>query len=191
MSERNERSERVNDTARSAHDQLVIRNGVVFDSIDGTFRPGDVIVSDGRVTAIGAGAPAQPGAVTIDVAGAIVAPGLVDMHTHIFRGQDLGIDAAAIGPPTGTTTFVDTGSAGAHLWGAFHTAIADVPQRVLAFINIATVGTTSILLQGELATGRYVDTAACVAAARERPAVGVKVRASCDVASSFKAASED
>ncbi len=164
--------------------ELAIRNGTIFDARDGTFSRGDVFVSDGRIIGIETG-PSEADAVeTIDAGGAVVAPGLVDMHTHIFCGQDLGVDAAEIGPRAGTTTFVDTGSAGAHLWGAFHAVVARLPQRVLAFINISTVGTTSIRLQGELFTGRYIDHDACVAAARsDHRAVGVKVRASRDVAS--------
>lgn len=163
---------------------LAIRGGLIFDALGESLAPGDVLVKDGVVIALGPDVPDVTARDTIDATGAIVSPGLVDMHVHIFRGQDLGIDAGQIGPRAGTTTFVDTGSAGAHLWEAFHHVTAQLPQRVRAFINIATIGTTSIVLQGELATGRYIDVDACVAAARSQfPAVGVKVRASKDVAS--------
>lgn len=60
---------------------LLIRGGLV---IDGTGVPGrhsDVAISNGRVTSIGnhAGAAARR---TIDADGLVVAPGIVDVHTH-------------------------------------------------------------------------------------------------------------
>ena len=48
------------------------------------------------------------------VAGRIVTPGLIDMHTHVYWGAtSLGVDAETIAKRSGTTTFVDAGSAGA------------------------------------------------------------------------------
>jgi N-acyl-D-amino-acid deacylase len=60
---------------------LLIRGGLV---VDGTGLPGryaDVAVTDGRITAIGRfpGAAAKQ---TIDAEGLVVAPGIVDAHTH-------------------------------------------------------------------------------------------------------------
>ena len=60
---------------------LLIRGGLVVDGTGLPGRPADVAVTDGRVTAIGrfAGAAAQQ---TIDADGLVVAPGIVDAHTH-------------------------------------------------------------------------------------------------------------
>jgi N-acyl-D-amino-acid deacylase len=58
---------------------VVVRGGTV---IDGTGSPGqvaDVAISDGRITAIGAG---LHGARVLDASGQIVAPGFIDIHTH-------------------------------------------------------------------------------------------------------------
>src|SRR3954454_11313964 len=63
---------------------LVIRNGTV---VDGTGAPrvaGDVAITDGIITAVGA--VDERGAREIDAEGAIVTPGFVDIHTH-FDGQ--------------------------------------------------------------------------------------------------------
>ena len=59
---------------------LVLRNGQVVDGTGAPRRGGDVGVRDGRVVAIGD--VEEPATRTIDVDGAIVAPGFVDVHTH-------------------------------------------------------------------------------------------------------------
>ncbi|GAA2360186.1 amidohydrolase/deacetylase family metallohydrolase [Dactylosporangium salmoneum] len=159
---------------------FVLRGGLVCDPETGTLAPGDVVVRDGRIAGT-----AGPGDRVVDVSGLVVTPGLVDLHTHVFVGQDLGVDPDVLGPPSGVTTMVDTGSAGAHLFGAFvRGTVEQARTRIGAFINISTVGTTSILLSGELKTLPYVDPAACRAAIAEHREriIGVKVRASADVA---------
>jgi len=46
-------------------------------------------------------------------AGQIVMPGLIDLHTHVYwGGTSLSVDAEFVGRRSGTTTFVDAGTAG-------------------------------------------------------------------------------
>jgi dihydroorotase len=122
--------------------------------------------------------------IDVDVSGKLVVPGLIDMHAHVFAGQDLGVDPDVVGPATGTTTFIDTGTAGAHTFGAFRRGTIDraIP-RIRAFLNISTIGITSMRLAGEAETLAYCDVDACVGAAREHAdlVLGVKVRASANV----------
>jgi dihydroorotase len=128
----------------------------------------------------------RPGDATreIDVTGKLVVPGLIDMHAHVFAGQDLGVDPDVVGPASGTTTFIDTGTAGAHTFGAFRRGTIDraIP-RIRAFLNISTIGITSMRLAGEAENLAYCDVDACVDAAREHAdlVLGVKVRASANV----------
>ena len=60
---------------------LLIRGGLVVDGTGLPGRPADVGITDGTITAIGRlpGAAAQQ---TIDADGLVVAPGIVDAHTH-------------------------------------------------------------------------------------------------------------
>ena len=63
---------------------LLIRGGRVIDPAQGIDRVDDVLVRDGLVVGIGpeGGEGGRPD-VTIEAAGMIVAPGLVDMHVHL------------------------------------------------------------------------------------------------------------
>jgi len=61
---------------------LVIKNGTV---IDGTQVPrffGDLAIRDGVIVEIGANIPTEAAAQVIDATGLIVAPGVIDPHTH-------------------------------------------------------------------------------------------------------------
>lgn len=49
-------------------------------------RGGTVVMTDGRITAVGAGLPAPAGATVIDAAGRWVTPGIIDSHSHLGNG---------------------------------------------------------------------------------------------------------
>ena len=162
---------------------LLLRGGSVFDPFTGSVQVADVRLSGARVDAIGPRIEPDGGTV-IDVSGLLLTPGWVDLHTHVFVGQDLAVDPAVLGPQSGVTTMIDTGSAGAHLFGAFAAGTLTRPgPRIRNFLNVSSIGTTSILLAGELATLEYVDEVAAVACARAHPdqIIGIKVRASGNV----------
>jgi dihydroorotase len=64
---------------------LLIRGGRVIDPSQGVDRIDDVLVRDGHVVAVGRTGAQPVGRVdeTIDAAGLVVTPGLVDMHVHL------------------------------------------------------------------------------------------------------------
>ena len=59
---------------------LVIRNAMIHDGAGGPGRPGDLAVGNGRIVEIGGGLGA--GREQIDADGLVLAPGLIDVHTH-------------------------------------------------------------------------------------------------------------
>jgi imidazolonepropionase-like amidohydrolase len=62
---------------------LVVSNARVVDGTGRTIERGHVIVRDGRIASVAAGAPARvPGARVIDARGRTVMPGFIDAHRH-------------------------------------------------------------------------------------------------------------
>ena len=93
----------------------MLRGGEVVDA--GGRRRADVVIVDGVVTAVGAGAAneAPCGATVLDAAGCVVAPGLVDLHAHLRQpGREeaetveSGARAAALGGYTALVAMPDT-----------------------------------------------------------------------------------
>ncbi len=99
---------------------LVIKGGTVIDATGE--RRADVVVVDGRVAAIGADLAADR---TLDAGGCIVAPGLVDLHSHL---REPGKEEAET---------VETGARGAALGG--YTAIVAMPNTTPAIDSAAVV----------------------------------------------------
>lgn len=68
--------------------RTVLRGGTLVDPESGTVTVGDLVMEDGRITAVGdaqAGgdAPVAGGTTTvIDVTGRLVVPGFIDLHSH-------------------------------------------------------------------------------------------------------------
>src|SRR3954447_16531173 len=67
--------------------ELILRGGTIVDGTGAAPFPGDVAVSEGRITAVEQpGTLPTSGARVIDADGLLVTPGFVDIHTH-FDGQ--------------------------------------------------------------------------------------------------------
>jgi dihydroorotase len=164
---------------------LRLVGGEVFDAEGASLSSADVTVQDGTVVEHGTASFGKTS--NFDVTGCIVAPGLVDLHTHVFRGQRHSVDARSVGPAAGTTTMVDAGSAGAQFISAFRITTYDDDEspQVRAFLNISAIGTAAEF-RGELRGLAFCDEEAALEAVEENRdfLVGIKVRASADVGGS-------
>lgn len=84
------------------HD-LVIKNARVADGLGNPLQSADVAVGDGRIVAVGTVASAARE--TVDADGLVLAPGVVDVHTH-FDAQLTWDPTATPSPTLGVTTVV-------------------------------------------------------------------------------------
>ena len=128
---------------------LLLEGGWVIDATGE--RMADVLVSGGRIVSVGSDLDVPVGATVLDAAGCIVAPGLVDLHTHLRQpGQEeaetveTGARAAALGGYTAvvampnTEPALDNAAAVREVLGLGATAICDV--RVAGAITSGRLG---------------------------------------------------
>lgn len=161
---------------------LVLAGGRVLDERNGIDGILDVAIRDGCIAAVGENLAAAARRVE-DVSGAIVAPGLIDIHTHVYhKATSLGVDPGFIARRSAVTTLVDAGSAGAGNYDGFRDYVmAHSPYRIFAFLNISFPGIFGFdkgLFIGEATLREMLPVDRCVAkveANRDR-IVGVKVR---------------
>ncbi|HWK44748.1 MAG TPA: amidohydrolase/deacetylase family metallohydrolase [Stellaceae bacterium] len=162
---------------------LVLRNGRVLDPGRNFDQRADILFQDGRVAAIGPGLSVPAGTVAQDVGGRTIVPGLIDLHAHVYwGGTSLGIDAVPIARRSGTTTFIDAGSAGPGIFHGFRRFIIEPsPVRILAYLNLSFPGiyafSKSVMI-GECADIELLDLRECRRVADENRdlIVGIKVR---------------
>ena len=157
----------------------LLRGGEVIDPASGRRGRFDVAFAGDRVAAIEERIADAEAERAVDVAGCVVVPGLVDLHSHVFDGVGEGVDADQYCLARGTTTAVDGGSAGANSLKAFRRIAADRRCRVLVWLNLSTIGQIDTRV-GELMALQWADVDAAVATARAHPdlIVGFKARLS-------------
>jgi dihydroorotase len=135
---------------------LVIKGGRIIDSTGE--RSGDVVVRDGVVVAVG---PDLSADVVVDAGGCVIAPGLVDLHTHLRQpGKEeaetieTGSRAAALGGYTcvlampNTTPAIDSAGVVREVQALGRTALCEV--QVTGAITVGRAG-SSLAPMGEMA----------------------------------------
>jgi len=130
--------------------QIVIKGGLVIDPKNGINEVMDIAIQDGKIASVAKNIDAANAKQVINAKGLIVAPGLIDIHGHVFAGTQLdrGLSDgnSALMPDgytfrVGVTTIVDCGGAGWKNFAVFKKNVIDVSQtRVLSFLNIVGEG---------------------------------------------------
>lgn len=152
----------------------------------GELQPVELAVRDGRIAHVGGAGSlaAAPAAQRHDAGGDLLAPGLVDLHAHVYHASTgLGLEADRAGVEQGVTTLVDAGSCGSDHWDHFAGHVVDAARtRVLSWLNISRHG----LVNGvrELAGGAAdidVDATAGLLLRHRDRIRGLKVRMSSSV----------
>ncbi|HAA75360.1 TPA: amidohydrolase/deacetylase family metallohydrolase [Candidatus Latescibacteria bacterium] len=156
---------------------LIVKGGRVIDPRNGLDGALDVAFKGGRVAKVGDLSDASASE-SVDATGKLVTPGLIDLHTHLFKDFSIfGIDVDDLSPRTGVTPSVDTGTAGWINYGGFRKVIMEPAEtRVLAYVNLSGVGLP--YRRGEMVYEGYVQAGECAHAIQQFPegTIGVKVR---------------
>jgi dihydroorotase len=162
---------------------LILKGGRIIDPSQRLDAVADIGFAAGKVAKIGTGLPAGPQTDLRDVSGHIVAPGLIDLHTHVYwGGTSLGIDADRYGRSSGVTTCVDAGSAGPGNFVGFRKHVIEPSAvRILAFLHVSFAGIYAFsqsVMVGESEELRLMapSEAVAVAQANRDVIVGIKVR---------------
>lgn len=166
----------------------LIRGGTVVDVEAGRLERADVLIQDGVTARIGT--VEDRSAEILDAAGSYLAPGFIDLHTHVFS-PDLSrpsrLEADRIGIQQGVACVVDAGSAGAPTIDLFPKHVHESQTTpCFALINIGSPGLPG--LRGGHASRPELVSLAETVHAFERHGdwlLGVKVLASASHAGSF------
>ena len=125
----------------TTYDTLIV-GGEVVDPGAGLQGALDVAIRDGRIVDVAPNLDRTVAREVIDASGAIVTPGLVDLHTHVYWGATYwGIEADPVAARTGVTTWLDVGSSGSYSWPGFRRFIAEPSRtRIFALLNLSSIG---------------------------------------------------
>ncbi len=144
---------------------VMVRGGTVVDETGE--RRADVVVTDGVVTAVGPDLAVPTGVTVLDAAGCVVAPGLVDLHTHLR--QPGGEEAET----------VETASRAAARGG--YTAVVGMPNTdppidnaavALEVLGLGQPALCRVAVAGAITVGRAGE---CLAPMAEMAALGVRI----------------
>src|SRR5216684_785046 len=128
---------------------LLLKDGHVIDPKNHINAIRDVAIRAGKIAAVASGIPAAQARKVVSVRGLYVTPGLVDIHTHVFTGDNgwtpsggnFSIFPDTFSFRTGVTTVVDAGTSGRRNFPQFKRVVIDHARtRVLAFLNILGAG---------------------------------------------------
>lgn len=132
---------------------LLLKGGHMVDPKNDINGPMDIAIEDELIARVAPDIPASEAIKVIDASGLYVAPGLIDVHAHVFFGSKPGSGFAggtsSVSPDafsfrSGVTTVVDAGNTGWRNFPEFKRQVIDQSDtRVLAFINIFGHGLTS------------------------------------------------
>ncbi len=137
--------------------KYILKNGWVIDPKNSINDVRDVAIGyDGKIAAVATKLDSAEAETVIDVTNLMVTPGLIDAHTHVYYttnmpnawAGDFSIQPDMHSFKSGVTTMVDTGTAGCRNFEHFKASvISRVKTRVLALMNIADYGMSSLMVE--------------------------------------------
>ncbi len=163
------------------HYALILRNTQLLDVENGSTVSADVAIQDGRIAAIAPTLSFMTADHEIALEGAIVTPGLIDLHCHGYWGATYwGTPLDPVTERSGVTTAIDAGSAGAYNFRGFREWIWGHNRvETLAFLNISSIGL--IHKTYELANPAYTDVDLAIRTVERNRDIIVGIKARIDV----------
>ena len=160
---------------------MLLKGGHVIDPANKIDASMDVAICAGKIARVAPEIAAAEAAQVVDVAGLVVTPGIIDIHTHVYTFRPLAfpntvesVDADAHLFAAGVTTTVDAGTTGWKHFLDFKEGIIDRAKvRILAYVNIARGGMVAIASEQDPAE-MQPGLAAAVAQAYPDLVVGIK-----------------
>ena len=158
---------------------LLLKGGKFIDPASGRSGPLDVAFKGDKVAAIESSIDPGLAKRVESVAGAMVVPGVIDMHAHAADGIGPSCNPDVIGVNRGVTTILDCGSCGAGSFRVLKYVAAANKTRVLALLNLSSMGLIDSRA-GEFILRNLVDVEEVVEVAKKNPdlIVGFKGRLS-------------
>jgi dihydroorotase len=160
---------------------LALTGATVLDPAQGINGRRDIAFKDGLVAEISGRIDPETAALSVDVSGKLITPGMIDLHGHFYHGgngSSVHADQACLS--AGTTTGVDAGSAGFLNYAAMRDYVFPAHRtRLLAFLHIGAGGLVlNRVLGGGLHDMRVIDVDRTSDAIKSNPGflMGVKVR---------------
>ncbi len=163
---------------------ILLKGGHLIDPKNEINQPMDVGIADGKIAEVATNIPAGKAKKHIDVTGLYIAPGLLDMHVHVFMGNEPGAyianGATSVMPDgftfrSGVTTVVDAGSSGWRNFSLFKEQTIDQAKtRVLALLNIVGTGMKSRFEEQDVSDMNPIMTAHSIKKLYPEIIVGIK-----------------
>lgn len=136
--------------AQPQQQDILIKGGHVIDPKNKIDAKMDVLIKAGKIAQVAANIPSNSAKTIVDATGLYVTPGLIDMHVHVFNGNEPGsyiangatsVQVDAFTFRAGVTTVVDAGSSGWRNFRQFNEqTISKAQTRVLALLNVVGTG---------------------------------------------------
>jgi dihydroorotase len=161
---------------------ILVQGGEVLDPGQGLKGRLDIAVSKGKIVQIAPHLDPREAGRVVDVTGKIVAPGLIDLHAHVYAGiRTMGVNENCLLPDlagvhSGVTTLVDPGSGGCANFGGFTRFLVPASRtRLFAFVHIARNG---LFNMPEVAQREDIDLEGAIKCVEQNKpvALGIKLR---------------
>lgn len=121
--------------------RYLIQNGMILDSQAREPYPADLLIEEGKITAIAPKITPKPGWHLWDVEGAYISRGWVDAHTHLTLAPRFpALDVNKIYPCDGLTYVVDAGSCGADNFQLMEKTMQELVIPSKAYLYVSKVG---------------------------------------------------